>query len=209
MKSYFLHKNKSKELILFFSGFASHYSHFKHLDSNIDIVIIYDYRDFNLNLNIDKYNSIILVAYSMGVCIAPKIFTQDKFSKTIALNGTTLGIHKEYGINPTIFRHTIKNLNITDFKKAIFGDNERKAKDFIFRGNNILKEELQSIYDFCTQNTNNGFKWDKTYISNKDSLFKSQICNNFFLGKSRIYELNTWHYPFFMFNTWEEICNIN
>ncbi|KQH99313.1 hypothetical protein K773_04135, partial [Campylobacter jejuni CVM 41946] len=50
MKYEFLCKNPdSKKLIVVFGGFASHPSHFSHLKSNKNVILFYDYENFDLN----------------------------------------------------------------------------------------------------------------------------------------------------------------
>ena len=163
MQTYWLHKNTdSKILILFFAGFASHYTHYTHLDSKANVLLLHDYTDFtfDINLELEKYDSIYLVAYSMGVSIAARLsLSHISLSRKIALSGTESGIDKLKGINPAIFRHTIKNLNIDDFKRAIFGENLDRAKDFHFASISHLKAELQSIYDFCMTTPHTPLTW--------------------------------------------------
>lgn len=218
MQAHWLHKNtESKTLILFFAGFASHYTHYTHLDSKVNVLLLHDYTDFtfdfsfNIDLELEKYDLIYLVAYSMGVSIAARLPLQHiPFSSKIALSGTETGIDKLHGINPAIFRHTIKNLNIDDFKKAIFGGNLDRAKDFHFASISHLKDELQYIYDFCITTPYTPLTWDRIYIAKNDTLFLPQTCYKAFNdSKHAICELASWHYPFFAFDTWEGLCAIS
>ncbi len=212
MQTYWLHTNKaSKQLIVFFAGFASHYSHYSHLHTNMNVLLCYDYRDFYFDIEILKeYDEVWLVAYSMGVSIATRLLQNVTFTRKIAFSGTNIGIDKTFGIHPTLFRHTIKHFNINDFKHAIFGENIIYTKDFYFAEQTILQEELQSLYDFCVTTPNFVFAWDRIYIAEKDSLFLPQVCFQAFENTNQaIYELSTWHYPFFAFHTWEEICTIS
>ena len=215
MQTHWLHTNKaSDKLIIFFAGFASHYSHYLHLDSNVNVLLCYDYKDFSFDINVSKYCQVFLVAYSMGVSVAARLLQnmQNKisFTRKIALSGTNLGIDKTLGIHPTLFIHTIKKFNLTDFKNAIFGKNIDKAKDFYFAEQTHLKQELQYLYDFCKSPLHANLTWDRIYISTKDTLFSPQVCYMAFGRDNKaIFELPTWHYPFFMFKTWEELCNID
>ena len=214
MQTYWLHKNTdSKILILFFAGFASHYTHYTHLDSRANVLLLHDYIDFtfDINLELEKYDLIYLVAYSMGVSIAARLpLSHIPLSRKIALSGTESGIDKLKGINPAIFRHTIKNLNIDDFKRAIFGENLDRTKDFHFASTRHLKNELQCIYDFCMTTPHTPLTWDRIYIAKNDTLFLPQTCHKAFENsKSVICELASWHYPFFAFDTWEGLCAIN
>ena len=215
MQTYWLHTNKaSDKLIIFFAGFAGHYSHYTHLDSNINVLLCYDYRVLSFDTDLSKYKEIWLVAYSMGVSVSARLLKNMEnkitFTRKIALSGTNLGIDKTLGIHPTLFLHTIKKFNLTDFKHAIFGKNIEKTKDFYFEKQEDLQAELQSLYDFCKAPFNANLTWDRIYIALKDVLFSPQICYLAFGRNNKaIFELPTWHYPFFMFKTWEEICSID
>lgn len=214
MQTHWLHKNtNSKTLILFFAGFASHYSHYTHLDSKVNVLLLHDYNDFSFNIDLDleKYDLIHLVAYSMGVSIVSRLSLQHiSFHSRIALSGTESGIDKLYGINPCVFRYTIKNLNIDDFKKAIFGENLDRAKYFHFASTTHLKDELQYIYDFCISTQYTQLSWNRIYVCKNDTLFLPQTCYKAFeKHDSVIYELASWHYPFFAFDTWDRLCAIN
>ena len=112
-------------------------------------------------------------------------------------------------IHPTLFMYTIKKFNLTDFKHAIFGDNIDKTKDFYFAEQSHLQAELQCLYDFCKTTLNNNLIWDRIYIAMKDMIFLPKVCYLAFNNDKSIVELPTWHYPFFIFQTWEELCNIN
>lgn len=205
MKSHFLIKQNKKELIVFFGGFASLPSHFKHLKSlNFDVLMIYDYTDFTLELKFSKYEKIHLIAFSMGVCVASKHFKQKATSK-IAINGTNYGCDKHFGINPSAFKLTIKHFNTEIFKKNLLSYDET---NFILDDENLLKEELASLYELCTKDVNLNFIWDKAYISKKDLIFPSKACEAFFKDKSKIEFLDEPHFVFFAFKFWDELCKI-
>ena len=206
MKTYFLHKNEnSKKLILFFSGFCSHFSHFSHLKSNENVLMVYDYSDFGFDFDLKKYNEIYLLSWSMGVCVASKILKNINFIKKIAINGTNFPINNEFGIKESIFKLTMKNFNLENFKKNMFEKKLDLSKNFIFKDEFYLKNELKSLYDFCTKDLNESFTWDKALLSKDDKIFPFSSGHNFFKEKSVV--LNSYHFIFFDFNTWEELCN--
>ncbi len=214
MKTYTLHTNQnSKELILFLSGFASHYSHYTHLQSQCNVILCYDYRDISLDIDMSQFEKVTLIAYSMGVCVASKICKDIQFHTTLAINGTNMGIDKLYGIHPILFNQTIKNFNLANFKKALFGNHISLAQNFFFDTTKSLIDELISLRNFCNETSEeSGITWDKVLISKQDSIFPPQSCYNFFhLQKPQpiIIERNLVHYPFFSFQTWEEICMLH
>ncbi|MCW0228557.1 DUF452 family protein [Campylobacter lari] len=208
MKTYFLHKNEnSSNLILFFSGFCSHFSHFLHLKSKENVLIIYDYSDFNFECDLKKYEKITLIAWSMGVCVASKILKNINFYKKIAINGTNLPINKEFGIKESIFKLSMKNFKLEDFKKNMFEEKLNLSENFFFNDELYLKNELNFLYEFCTQDLNENFTWDKAFLSEDDKIFPFKASLNFFKEKACI--LNSPHFVFFDFNTWEELCKLS
>ncbi len=205
MKTSFLHKNQnSKELVLFFSGFASNPTHFRHLGSSKNVLMVYDYEDLNLSLDLNTFEKITLIAFSMGVCVANSFlknaYFYSKITQKIAINGTNLGIDKHLGIHPSIFVKTMKNFSLQTFKEALFKEYLRFTKDFVFKDENALKKELSSLWEFANKNKENFLLWDKVFASENDAIFPNSALKNSF---ARLYWLNEPHFAFFHFNTWD------
>lgn len=205
MKTYFLHKNEnSKELILFFGGFASHFSHFKHLSSKKNVLMCYDYEDFNLTLNLNSFEKITLIAFSMGVCIANKLLRNvnfySKIKLKIAINGSNLGIDKKLGIHPRVFLKTIKKFSLENFKKTLFKEEINLAKDFVFKQEKELKKELENLWNFANKEQESFLVWDKIYASKNDAIFPTSALENSFKTLDFI---DAPHFLFFHFNAWD------
>ncbi|MCR6591139.1 Biotin synthesis protein BioG [Campylobacter insulaenigrae] len=208
MKTHFLHENaNSRELILFFSGFCSHFSHFTHLKSDVNVLMVYDYTSFDWEFNLNKFEKIILVGFSMGVCVASKILKDLKFDKKIAINGTNLAINDEFGIKNAIYKFTMKRFVLKDFKANLFEKRANLSGWFYFEESEHLKNELFSLYEFCTKDLNENFTWDKAIISKDDKIFPPKHTLNFFKEKARF--VDEPHFAFFKYHTWEELCNLS
>ncbi len=152
MKYEFLCKNPdSKKLIVVFGGFASHPSHFSHLKSDKNVILFYDYENFDLNFDFKAFDELFLIAFSMGVCVANRLLKELNFKQKIAINGTNLGIDKSKGIHPTIFKK----------KKA-------------------LKIELEKLFDFALTKQEENLLWDKVYSSKEDEIFPPNALKNSF-----------------------------
>ncbi|MCC3041127.1 DUF452 family protein, partial [Campylobacter jejuni] len=119
-----IQNENSQELILVFGGFASHPSHFAHLKSDKNVVLVYDYENLDFKFDLKSFSKITLIAFSMGVCVASRVLKDIEFSQKIAINGTPFGIDKLKGIHPAIFRKTLQNFKLENFKEALF--KERK-----------------------------------------------------------------------------------
>ncbi|WP_267523169.1 pimeloyl-ACP methyl esterase BioG family protein [Campylobacter sp. MG1] len=201
MRYEFLYKNNSQNLILFFGGFGFLPKAYATLKSNNNVIIIYDYSKFNLDfLNECKnYQNIILLSYSMGAMVASKCdFSNFNIIQKIAINGTSYGIHKEFGINERIFKLSALNFNLDDFLKKAGANN---LKDY-FASENTLKNELLNILEISKmpiiwQN------YDLAYSSNEDAIFPQKALINCF---NNIIFMDKPHFCFNNFNSWEEIC---
>ena len=154
-------KQSSKNLIVFFSGFASLPSHFcnftdKNFMQDFDMIMVCDYCDFSNSkeqikeiINVSKkYKNVYLVAWSMGVFVASALLSdfisqtsnecKKIFAKKVAINGTNIGIDKAFGIPPKIFAYTAKNIQPKAFIDALFdtkiqGENLEVMRDIILR----------------------------------------------------------------------------
>ncbi|EAK0366408.1 TPA: DUF452 family protein [Campylobacter jejuni] len=203
MKYEFLCKNPdSKKLIVAFGGFASHPSHFSHLKSDKNVILFYDYENFDLNFNFKAFDELFLIAFSMGVCVANRLLKELNFKQKIAINGTNLGIDKSKGIHPTIFKKTLQNFKLEHFKEALFKERKSLAKDFIFKDEKALKIELEKLFDFALTKQEENLLWDKVYSSKEDEIFPPNALKNSF--KNLIF-LDESHFAFFDFKTWDEI----
>lgn len=203
MKYEFLCKNPdSKKLIVVFGGFASHSSHFSHLKSDKNVILFYDYENFDLNFDFKAFDELFLIAFSMGVCVANRLLKELNFKQKIAINGTNLGIDKSKGIHPAIFRKTLQNFKLENFKEALFKERKSLAKDFIFKDEKALKIELEKLFDFALIKQEENLLWDKVYSSKEDEIFPPNALKNSF--KNLIF-LDEPHFAFFHFKTWDEL----
>ncbi|WP_418121031.1 pimeloyl-ACP methyl esterase BioG family protein [Campylobacter jejuni] len=203
MKYEFLCKNPdSKKLIVVFGGFASHPSHFSHLKSDKNVILFYDYENFDLNFDFKAFDELFLIAFSMGVCVANKLLKELNFKQKIAINGTNFGIDKLKGIHPAIFRKTLQNFKLEHFKEALFKERKNLTKDFIFKDEKALKIELEKLFDFALTKQEENLLWDKVYSSKEDEIFPPNALKNSF--KNLIF-LDEPHFAFFHFKTWDEL----
>lgn len=197
-----IQNENSQELILVFGGFASHPSHFAHLKSDKNVILVYDYENLDFKFDLNSFSKITLIAFSMGVCVASRVLKDIEFSQKIAINGTPFGIDKLKGIHPAIFARQIKKFDLTAFKKSLFKEKENLSKDFIFKDEKSLQKELKMLFDFALEKYDENFNWDKIYSSNNDEIFPQNALKNTF---SKLIFLNEPHFAFFHFKTWDEI----
>lgn len=228
MKYQWLHRitqdSLAKDLVICMGGFGSEPSHFQHLCSyECDVIMFYDYRDINalksydthdiLHLTHNHFRHIYLIAFSLGVCVANAIFAPiwGQFTRTLAINGTPLGIDRIYGIPPTLFRRTIKHLDSQQFRIGLLG--HRLDTHFALRDNQALRNELAVLYEF-SQSTHSyqSQRWECTLISHNDEIFPPETNKQYWLSQSPQNTQILWsdepHFVFFGFSSWEELCRL-
>lgn len=218
MNKNWLIKNNSKKLILFFNGWGMDHSAVSHLEnSGYDIIEFHDYRiiDFE-EREYSTYKEVYLVAWSLGVWAASCALEKSSLpiTKSIAINGTQNPVHPKEGIHPAIFEGTINGWNEknkTRFLRRTIGS-KNKFESYVSKfGERKLenqKEELISLYLQIKNGKTIDFKFDTALIGNKDTIFTSQNQLNQWEGKSKLIHFKMPHYPFFQFNSWDEIIKL-
>ncbi len=213
MKYTFLHTHaQSEKCIIFFGGFATQAAHFAHLSADCDVIMVYDYRDFVLPQaffdSLASYKMLYLIAFSMGVSIAPHFISTFNLHRKIAINGTNIGIDRHFGIHPLVFKKTISHLNVPDFKTALFGT----QSDMPLSPKYKLQAELQSLYNYALNKPHlQDFSYDVAFLSLNDKIFPFSASKVFFdsrIPPVRIVESPAPHFAFLAFQSWEEICTI-
>lgn len=221
MKYCWLNKNNSSKLIIFFSGWGMDKNSVILNYNDFDLIVFYDYQDLvidnDLITEFSKYTESYIISWSMGVIIST-ILTKNlnNIQKNIAINGTLKIIDNNFGIAEKIFNATLNNLtseSIKDFFKNMFYDDFKLPK----RDFNSQLNELKSIQNFYKNNNfennnfeNNNFKnnnFDKVIISKKDIIVPYKNQKKFWENNNCVF-LDSGHYPFHLFKSWEDIINV-
>lgn len=211
---------KSRNLIVFFNGWAmnesvvEHFNQNKHKKNDFDILMVNDYRDVNFDFsvfNFKNYAQKYLVCWSMGV-YAVNLFKEyfDDFDKKIAINGTKKIIDDNFGINKKIYDVTIKCFSESScdkFLQNMFENRNLNSKIKIDKSIKDLKDELIAIQNF---NLKNELNFTKAIISKKDRVVPTKNQINFWnLQKETEMEIiEAAHYPFENYNCWEELIGL-
>lgn len=183
MRYEYIIKGKSNKLVVIFTGWATTPSMWQNMQLNSDLIIIYDYRDLNIDLSIfDGYSNIYIFAWSFGVFAASK-FIEDRHSSLpivykMAINGTQYPIDDLRGIPSNIFDGTANNLdsrNLRKFYRRIC-TNTQQFEDFIptITDPNIanLTAELKAIQNYKT--IEKPLVWDSVLIGTLDKIFPAE-----------------------------------
>lgn len=211
----FLRDNKSDNLILFFCGWGMDENPFSLLKSDADVLFIYDYTDSSFDYDVSKYKQITLIAFSYGVYAAGIVNLPENVSKKIAINGTLIPVHDKYGVPPKKFALSTKmdSQTIVKFRQRLFGG-EKAQEHFEMFENNLPKRsaesctgELAGMVSYFSKMPVAKLEFDKIYIGNFDKVVPMRNQHNFWqkTDVSNIIEIESGHFPFYMFGSFEEI----
>ncbi len=205
----------SSNLIIFYTGWGMGAESVALKSLMSDVLVFYDYRDISIESElinkINQYNHLTIVAWSLGVVPATCNRNLYNADRMIAINGSLFPASDKYGIPEAVYQGTHDNLeenSLGKFIKRMFLSNEHYAK-FHIQHNPAqikdLKDELMSIKEISL-----GLKYDdKNYfdiiiVCEKDRIFPVDNMMSMWLSPV---VLGLGHYPFFEFNTWEELIN--
>ncbi len=214
MQYHWLNKKNNKKLIIFFAGWSFDSCPFEFLEyEDYDVLMFFDYNNSDL-AEIPEYENYSLISWSMGVFIAYMLKDSlPKFSKKTAINGTPFPVDDKNGIPIKPFlltlRHAEQGLK-EKFYRNIFDkekDFERYMKTPVKRPIRNRVEELNNLYRLI-QNTHINYTnfYDKALISKYDIIIPAKNQVNFWENNTdNIIMLESGHFPFYNFRSWEDI----
>lgn len=208
MKQYFLKQNNTQSINLIFLGYGQDELPFGYLKefSKEDLMLIYDYTDSSFNKELLKsYSSINLIAWSMGVMIAPLVLKEHnlltKVKSSYAINGSPEGIDDELGISKSIWMATIESLSQSSVQKfyrrmcldaSVYEEYIRTKPN---RDLQSLRAELLSIISLAKETPVSGFNYTLAYIGLKDKIINPKCMQKSFELKGTSVKLtDTPHY---------------
>lgn len=223
MRTVWLNKKNSDELILFFNGWSLDENCIKHLDAGqYDVLMFYDYTILDIEediLNeIKKYSQVNIISFSMGVWASAGVINKlGNIKETIAINGTLVPVDDNFGIPVKIFNLTLSNLSeltYPKFFKNMFADfkmAQHELHKMPKRSIEDQREELLAIKDFSLKNnfTHKISRFDKIIISNNDKIIPAKNQINFWRQRTdlKVIRIDDSHCIFNSFEKWNEILN--
>ena len=215
MQFHWLNKQNKENLIIFFAGWSFDETPFKFLDcGDFDVIIMYDYNKLDLpKTDFSNYKNINLIAWSMGVFVAYLLKDKlPKFTKKIAINGTIKPVDYEFGIPQKPFLLTLRHAKTGlegKFYQNIFNKNEEFEKYIkapVKRTIENRETELRALYEkIKTTEINYTHFYDKALISTHDKIIPTKNQVNFWQENSEIEMLESGHFPYYNFKSWNEI----
>lgn len=214
MQYHWLNKSDNKKLILFFCGWSFDNHPFERLKSvGYDVLMFYDYKNQDIPIEIPAYDEYYLVTWSMGVYIAYLLKGKlPDFVKKIAINGTPFPIHNEWGIPERTFDLTLKYVDTGlqgKFQRNLFkteADFEKYLQNPVKRE---IPEQAQELCDLKEFISKSDISYDTFYdcaiISETDKIVPTRNQINCWESRTKISMIDSGHFPFYSFESWEEI----
>lgn len=215
-------KNSEKpaqQVILFFNGWGLDHTPYQLLQTESDVVFLQEYQSLNPPENFISslriYSKVIVVAFSFGVWVWSQI--QHKLGnvvKKIIINGTSLPVDSNEGIPPAIFRKTLDHLDSRTLHQFYRNMLHPRAEYWEWFEKYFPKTDV----DQCILS----LRWfsemihtappkpvdaDVILISRHDRIFPPRNQINHWKDQKKIRLLDSGHFPFFDFSSWEEILD--
>jgi biotin synthesis protein BioG len=225
VKAEWIVRDGRQDLLLFFNGWgmdrrtAEWMASAAQAPSRHDLVVAYDYRDIALpewlRAEMEKYRSVQLVAWSLGVWAALHAGLEG-IGRAVAINGTPFPVDPTRGIPPVIFQGTLDNWSDATrnrFERRMFAGSEHDVRlDAVrsLRSSAEQKEELRSIaVAVGGEDAGQASSWSfsKAVIGGRDLVFPPENQHVAWRGTDTVLIGEMPHFPFFHHAGWEEILS--
>ncbi len=185
MKLQFIsHSPDNHRLILIFAGWGTAPDLYTGCTrAGWDTLVAYDFDDFDFPISIaDKYSTIYLFAWSLGIYAAHRALERVSITSAFAVNGTLTPVSDTEGIPVEIFSATSATLslrNLTKFRLRMAGSREglEQLEPRLPGAPDIdrLRQQLELVAaDSKANPIHNSIPWRRVYIGDDDRIFPSQ-----------------------------------
>jgi len=213
MQKYFL-DNKSNKLILFFTGWGCDKNQFVNLTTQNDLLLIYDYQNFDLNFDFSNYKEIYNISYSAGVFISSILDKNiPNIKQKVAICGNPYLFDENIGLTKEIVTE-FRNINLNNylnFRRKYMVETEKEFEQYNKLQSQRSLESCMSELDFLEkiyiQEKNNiNPYFDKVILAENDLIFKLKTQKEFYKNNIKIIP-KVKHHIFFKFKTYDEILD--
>lgn len=218
MNKIWLNKEGNQQCILFFNGWGMDRQAVSHMKTeSFDVCMLNDYNPVSvLTGPLGQYQSLYVVAWSLGVWASARALNGSplKITKAIAINGTPEPISNTFGIAPEIFnttRESWNSSNRTKFNIRMAGGRKmfnQIADRMPLREVENQKRELEYIQRENEPGESLPIHFDCALIGSGDLIFTPSNQLNYWKQRIRIVKADIPHYPFPMFESWNQIIQI-
>ena len=219
----------ARHLLICFAGWSASPAVFRRLEmetveekEETDIWICYDYRDLSFPEEPGRYESIRIIAWSLGVWVAEYLFSRSlspyrsAVKTAMAVNGTARPIDDAYGIPPAIFEGTLQHLTpdgIDRFIRRMCGTRSVLA-EYVrtpLRPLDEIAAELHHLYGAIRQESGSQIPatsplpWSGAILSTQDRIFPPDNLRRYWLDRCPVREIDAPHYPFYLWQKWNDL----
>lgn len=213
MELRWLNRKKNQECILFFNGWGMDPSPFAGIPFGaVDVLMAWDYRspDTVPLDTLEGYQSVHLVAWSMGVWVAAKAFRQTAgaFTTRTAIAGTLDPIHDRWGLPVSAYddmADTFTPSRLAGFYQSMF-DNDSDHQRFLGnkpgRTNSELAKELIALRTAYARAGTAPNLFTHVLLTSRDLVFP--VRNQIRSWKGTPTTRMDWpHFPFYTLASWQ------
>lgn len=208
MQKHLINKN-SKNLLIFFAGWGCDEYEFEHLETDSDVLILYNYTDMNIDFDFSKYKNFDLLSFSAGVFAASIMKFNFDINKKIAIDGNPYLFDEYYGLSKNMqnILYNITEENADNFARNYLVKTDAEWENFhpskrTLKSCQIEFDSLRKIYNSNKQNITDIY--DFAIFGKEDPIFNVSAQKEFFGNRLNIVE-NARHNLFFRINKYEQI----
>lgn len=206
--------NNSDKLIIFLTGWGCDANQFSHLSAKkYDVLIAYNYNNLNFEFDFSKYSEINLLTFSAGVFISGVVKKKlPQLNKKVAVNGNPLSFDKYFGPPEHVVKtiSTVSRENVIDFRRNYLVHDDKELSKFnknqanSHRGLEDCLNEFKKIREYYKSEFD-VMDFDLVLLSENDKIFDIKKQLQYYKNNKVKVLRNAAHYPFFKFNTYDEI----
>ncbi|MCI5145773.1 MAG: DUF452 family protein, partial [Candidatus Electrothrix sp. AR3] len=189
MKTCWLNWQDNPDCILFMAGWGMGPEPFFELDFGLaDVFMVYDYRqlddfDFSALLPALETSRLHLLAWSLGIWVAARLFQEDAFfpalhfSSATAIGGTCQPIDNHHGIPGQRFEQMLADFSpavVRAFYDSMFASQEEAERFWACRPQRPLaemREELLVLRAVCAEHPEMPDIYSRRIVTNRDRIF--------------------------------------
>jgi biotin synthesis protein BioG len=232
MKGEWLHRQQREHLLLFCNGWGMDTNPFLPLTAtDLDVLMFSDYQDPGLNQGgssepassfpaarladlFNHYPKISLIAWSMGVWAGQQLFAPwaHRLHRAIAINGTLCPIDDRFGIPTQVYAATLAQFHEAGrlkFYRRMCHDRKNLETFLTHQPKRSLASqrlELAALQEQVSCQPPEASLYSRVVITSQDLVMPTASQLAFWQGHN-ILSLEGSHFPFYRWDSWEEMLN--
>ena len=188
--------------------------------TDYDVCMLYDYsqlqEDDGGTQNLNEYDGVILIGWSMGVWAGQRLFADisEKFSRTIAINGTLCPISDRFGIPEKIFDSTLLGFAVEARSKFYRRMCRDKTNLDLFLANQPQRAlesqhmELKSLRENVDCLSSENAIYNEIIVADSDWIIPSKNQYQFWHDR-KIFNIQGFHFLFYLWQSWDQLLTFS